>query len=94
MMSSFLVYRKLDVCNISSFCLERIRPSGFCKYMHPWWMGHMGWTNLNGTSFLEGYTFDTTVAAISIGTMVIVNTFVRMNGYPPKIKRVNTLVLF
>ena len=44
----------------------------------------MGWTNLYGTAFLEGYPFDTTVAAISIGKMVIVNTFVRVNGFPPR----------
>ncbi len=42
-----------------------------------------GWTKLYGTSsFLEGDSFNTAMAAISIGTMMIVNTFV---DPPPRI---------
>ena len=85
-MSSFFVCRLFDVCNSGSFSPERTRLSGLCKYMHPGRMGHMGRTNLSGTSISEGDTLDMTVAAISISMMVIVNTFVHVKESPPRIR--------
>ena len=46
--------------------------------MNPWTKGTIGWlTKALGKIFLDGDPFDTTVAAISIVTMVIVNTLVQ-----------------
>ena len=76
--SSFFVHRLLDVSNRGNLSPERRWLSGLCKFMNPWTKGTIGWlTKALGKFFLDGDPFDTTVAAISIVTMVIVNTLVQ-----------------